>query len=72
MTANIRKEREKIISKLDAKNLREKVLNGEIIQTLNAQGELNSLPRDMAKLDFCADVTASQVSIQTKKTKVLE
>ena len=71
MTVNIRNERNKIINKIDAKNLREKSLYGQVIQTLNAKNELESLPRNFTNgTDFCADITYGKKPSQ-KKTEVI-
>jgi hypothetical protein len=61
-----------IIQAIQAKQLREKNLYGQSIGVLDAKGAIDYLPRDMAKLDAPSDTTAHQVSIPTKKTKVLE
>jgi len=60
----IKKEYEKIISKIDVQ-LKNPSNAG------NVKGEVDSIPRDFATLDFPCDETANKF-IPIKKTKVLE
>ncbi len=53
-----------IIQGIQAKQLREKTLNGEIIQTYDVKGELDSIPRNFArKLDKPCDELSKEKEV---------